>query len=121
LKRQLFQKNPASALLTTNEHTIMAVLGAIVGLIGGFGAIGFRYLLDVVQGVSYGSSGDLIRVVSSIPWHVRILIPAFGGFVVGPLVYFLARGRKAMGYPRSWKRSPLEAVSSENGLFLSNQ
>ena len=41
-------------LLTRNEYTTMTILAVIVGLIGGFGAIGFRYLLDIVQSISYG-------------------------------------------------------------------
>lgn len=77
----------------------MAVLAVVVGLIGGFGAIGFRYLLDLVQGIAYGASGNLIEIVSSIPWYTRILIPAAGGAIVGPLVYFLAREAKGHGVP----------------------
>lgn len=86
-------------LLTTREHTIMAVLAVVVGLIGGFGAIGFRYLLNLVQYFTYGSSGNLVTIVSSIPWYTRFLIPAAGGLVVGPLVYFFAREAKGHGVP----------------------
>jgi len=57
----------------------MAILGIIVGLAGGFGAIGFRYLIGFFQSISYGSAGELLDVVSTIPWYFRIGIPALGG------------------------------------------
>ena len=44
---------------------IMAILGIIVGLAGGFGAIGFRYLIGFFQTLSYGSAGELLDLVST--------------------------------------------------------
>ena len=46
--------------IKTNEHTIMAVLGVIVGIAAGFGAVGFRYLIDFLQSIAYGSSDELL-------------------------------------------------------------
>lgn len=90
----------------------MAVLGAIVGLAGGFGAIGFRYLIRVFQTVSYGSDGNLLELALSTPWYFRIWIPALGGLVVGPAVYFLAREAKGHGVPEV-----MEAVTLRSGMI----
>jgi CIC family chloride channel protein len=90
----------------------MAVLAAIVGLAGGFGAIGFRYLIRVFQAVSYGSDGNLLELASSTPWYFRIWIPALGGLVVGPVVYFLAREAKGHGVPEV-----MEAVTLRSGMI----
>jgi CIC family chloride channel protein len=90
----------------------MAILGIIVGLAGGFGAIGFRYLIDFCQSISYGSAGELLDVVSPIPWYFRIGIPALGGLVVGPIVYFLAREAKGHGVPEV-----MEAVAMKYGII----
>ena len=87
------------SILSSNEYTTMTALAVVVGLVAGFGAIGFRYLLDAVQIISYGSKGSLIELVISIPWLLKILIPAIGGLVVGPLVYFFAREAKGHGVP----------------------
>ena len=65
--------------LISDEITIMAIRGIIVGLAGGFGAIGFRYLIGFFQSISYGSAGELLDMVSKIPWCFRIGIPALGG------------------------------------------
>jgi CIC family chloride channel protein len=99
-------------LLVTNEHAIMAILAAIVGLTGGFGAIGFRYLIDFFQTVSYGSAGNLLELARSTPWYFRVCIPALGGLVVGPVVYFLAREAKGHGVPEV-----MEAVTLRSGII----
>jgi len=98
--------------LRTNEHTIMAVMAVIVGLAGGFGAVGFRYLIRVIQAIAYGSSAELLDVVKTIPWYVKVWIPALGGLFVGPLVYFLAREAKGHGVPEV-----MEAVALKGGVI----
>lgn len=98
--------------LKPTENTIMAALAFFVGLAGGFGAVGFRYLIDFFQAAFYGSEGNLIDIISSTPWYLRILIPALGGLIVGPLVYFFAREAKGHGVPEV-----MEAVALKSGII----
>ena len=98
--------------LKTNEHTIMAVLAFVVGLAGGFGAVGFRYLIDFFQNLAYGSSEELLNVVLALPWYLKVWVPAAGGLVVGPLVYFFAREAKGHGVPEV-----MEAVALKGGVI----
>jgi len=98
--------------LRTNEHTIMAMLAVVVGLAGGFGAVGFRYLIDFFQTLAYGSSEELLFVVQEIPWYLKVWVPAAGGLVVGPLVYFFAREAKGHGVPEV-----MEAVALKGGVI----
>lgn len=90
----------------------MAALAAMVGIVAGFGAIGFRYLLDFIQAVSYGSAGNMMEAVESNHWYIRILIPAAGGLIVGPIVYFFAREAKGHGVPEV-----MEAVALKQGVI----
>jgi len=98
--------------LKTNEHTVMAILAVIVGLAAGLGAVGFRYLIDFFQTLAYGSPNELLEVVKTIPWSYKVGIPAAGGLLVGPLVYFFAREAKGHGVPEV-----MEAVALKGGVI----
>ena len=99
-------------LLKASEHTTMTILAVIVGIAGGFGAVGFRYLIDFFQSVSFGSMGNFLDSVQSAPWYFRVGIPTAGGLVVGPIVYFLAREAKGHGVPEV-----MEAVALSSGII----
>lgn len=90
----------------------MAMLAVIVGLAGGIGAVGFRYLILLFQTISYGTDGNLLQLAQSTPWYLRIWIPAAGGLVVGPLVYFFAREAKGHGVPEV-----MESVALRSGII----
>jgi CIC family chloride channel protein len=103
-----------SALMSlfSDEHAILAVLGIIVGVAGGYGAVGFRYLIDFIQSIAYGSPEELLDVVKSVPWYWRIAIPALGGLIVGPSIYFFAREAKGHGVPEV-----MYAVALQKGVI----
>ncbi len=90
----------------------MAVLAVLVGLAGGLGAVGFRHLINFVQLSAYGTTGSLIDLAQSTPWYARFWVPALGGLIVGPLVYFLAREAKGHGVPEV-----MEAVALRSGVI----
>jgi chloride channel protein, CIC family len=99
-------------ILRTREHSIVAILAIIVGIGGGLGVVGFRYLFGFFQSVAYGSSENLLDVVKSMPWFVRIALPAIGGLVIGPMIYFVAREAKGYGVPEV-----MEAVALRSGFI----
>jgi CIC family chloride channel protein len=124
---QLSQWYATLKSLKTNEHALMGVLAIIVGLAGGFGAVGFRLLINFFQKISYGSTGNLLDVVTGLVWYYKFWlldvvtglvwyykfwIPALGGLIVGPLVYFGAREAKGHGVPEV-----MEAVALRSGLI----
>ncbi|MBW1768813.1 MAG: chloride channel protein, partial [Deltaproteobacteria bacterium] len=78
----------------------------------GFGAVGFRYLITFIQSIFYGPGDDFIELARSTPWYFRIWVPALGGLVIGPLVYFLAREAKGHGVPEV-----MEAVALRSGII----
>jgi CIC family chloride channel protein len=90
----------------------MVILATLVGLAGGFGAIGFRYLIGIIQSIAYGPGENLLELAPLNPWYLRIWIPALGGLFVGPLVYFLAREAKGHGVPEV-----MEAVALRSGII----
>ena len=85
--------------MRTAENLFMMGAAVLMGLLGGFGAIGFRWLIGFVQDMSHPDWGGTLESVMAIPWYYKILIPAIGGAIVGPLVYFGAREAKGHGVP----------------------
>jgi CIC family chloride channel protein len=109
---QSFLKKLNFNILKTSENTTMAILAVIVGLAAGLGAVGFRHLIDFFQSIFYGSDGDLLELVQSTSWYLKVWVPAAGGLVVGPLVYFLAREAKGHGVPEV-----MESVALKSGII----
>jgi CIC family chloride channel protein len=82
-----------------DETTIMVVVAIAVGVVGGFGAILFRWLVDFFQHFAIGSGEDTVELLAHVPWWKKMLLPVVGGLVVGPLVHFGAREAKGHGVP----------------------
>ena len=112
MTQQSSQEHAILKLLRTSEHTTMTVLAVIVGLADGLGAVGFRHLIDFFQSICYGAGGNLLGLAQVIPWYLKVWVPAAGGLVVGPLVYFLAREAKGHGVPEV-----MEAVALRSGII----
>ncbi|MGD8388134.1 MAG: chloride channel protein [Desulfobacteraceae bacterium] len=108
----LSQKVRALGRLRTNEHTTMTLLAVLVGLTGGYGAVGFRFLIDFFQTLSFGAGGELLTLAQATPWYLRLIIPAAGGLIVGPIVYLLANEAKGHGVPEV-----MESVTLRSGMI----
>ncbi len=69
-------------------------MGIIVAIL----AVLFRYLIEWIFDVAFASPSELL----DMPWSDRLLyaiVPAIGGLIVGPLIYYLAREAKGHGVP----------------------
>ena len=91
------------------EKVYLLILAAIIGILGGFGAVLFRYLIGIFRSVAFwdGFSNDILFMT---PWYFLVLPPAIGGLIVGPLIYFLAREAKGHGIPEV-----MNAVANRGG------
>lgn len=79
----------------TGETRLLVLLAVAIGVGSGLGAYVFRWLIGAVQHVLWQ------RVASALPWPAlgAVLIPALGGALVGPIVYWFAREAKGHGVP----------------------
>ena len=92
----------ASSLLEKaklTEHTFMIIIAIIIGLFAGYAAIGIRALIETISLLSFQGTGSYLENVISTSWYWIILIPAIGGLIVGPLIYFFAPEAKGHGVP----------------------
>lgn len=96
----------------SQEQIILLTMGVIVGVLAGYGSVGFRILIDYLRELIYGSSGNFIEVLSGIPWYIQLAVPTAGGLIVGPMIYFWAREAKGHGVPEV-----MEAVSLKGGYI----
>ena len=116
-----------SQLLERGGHLYMVVCAIFVGLAGAIGAVLFRLMIRVIQGFAFeGLDGvaavfeegmaaetrDPLEVAQQMAWYWRIAIPAVGGMIVGPLIYFFAREARGHGVPEVMK-----AVAVRGGVI----
>lgn len=93
-----------------SEQIFIIIVAVIIGIMGGFGAAGFRYMIRTVQRIAYGDWTYTLDLVHSIPWQIKIIIPAAGGLIVGLVIYFFAREVKGHGVPEV-----MEAIALKGG------
>ncbi len=96
--------------LRFDQNTVNLVLASLIGLIGGFGAVGFRTLIESLQMLTIGGHHNILQTVIHLPWYHKLLIPSAGGLVIGPLIYYLGKETKGHGVPEV-----MEAVALRGG------
>ena len=82
--------------LRTSETAFLFLFSIAVGVCAGFGAIFFRWLIDSFQYLFFTGGKNALSFMGS---YYVIFIPALGGLIVGPLIYFFAREAKGHGVP----------------------
>ena len=81
------------------EHTFMVVVALIIGILAGFGAIFIRAMIKFITDMSFPGTQDLLTNIIETPWPRIVIVPAIGGLVVGPIIYFFAKEAKGHGVP----------------------
>ncbi len=102
-------------VLSRQENFFMIAVGAIVGLLGGYGAIIFRKMILLFTNLGWGSltglyGKELLTMALAAPVWAKILLPSVGGFCVGLIVYYFAHETKGHGVPEV-----MEAVALRDG------
>jgi CIC family chloride channel protein len=82
--------------LRTSEASYFLIFSILVGTGAGFGAILFRILIQQFRNIFFVKGAHILDFMG--PYYI-ILIPALGGLIIGPLIYFFAREAKGHGVP----------------------
>src|ERR671919_1499728 len=93
------------------NRTLLFVLAAVVGLLGGFGATLFKELSTQVQQLFLGGA-DPVDGALHLPWYQKLLLPFAGGVVAGLLLYLLPKEAKGHGVSEI-----MEAVTIRRGIL----
>ena len=94
--QEYIKSHPPKWRLLDADSSVMLVTSLIVGIGAGLGAVVFRRLIDWLHNFAYSDIAGILE--EWYPLHL-ILIPALGGAIVGPLVYYFAPEAKGHGVP----------------------
>ncbi|HCQ99385.1 MAG TPA: hypothetical protein DIU48_08180, partial [Acidobacteria bacterium] len=78
------------------EQNYLIVLAVAVGILTGYGSVGFIFALEWIADFAQGPLASLLAVFG--PANL-VLLPAIGGLVAGPLIYRFAREARGHGVP----------------------
>jgi CIC family chloride channel protein len=82
---------------SVRETQVLLISGLLVGIGAGLGAVVFR---ELISGCTFFFFQVLLPLLSRLLGPAAIIvIPALGGLVFGPLIYFFAREAKGHGVP----------------------
>ncbi len=99
--------------INLNENAVMIIMALFVGVLGGYGAVAFRWLIGSFQNIFFGhGKNHFLDFLFTLPWYAKLIPPIIGGAIVGPLVYFFAREAKGHGVPEV-----MEAVALKGGVI----
>jgi CIC family chloride channel protein len=95
-----------------NTRFYMVLLALGIGVAGGYGAVGFRWLIHRFQEGFWRTPHFNIAHVESMPWYWVVAIPAVGGLLVGVIIRYWAAEAKGHGVPEV-----MEAVALKQGFI----
>ena len=90
-----------------SETAVLITTSILVGLGGGFGAVVFRWLIATFRQMAFGPVRESLSFLGR---YSVVPIPALGGLLLGPMIYYLAREAKGHGVPEV-----MEAVALRGG------
>ena len=92
------------------QPVYLSLVAILIGFLGGYGALLFRYAIKFAQYGFYQNTEDVLTFHRTLPFYLKLGMPALGGLIVGPLIYFGAREAKGHGVPEV-----MEAVALKGG------
>jgi len=111
IKRISIRSNSIIDRYKMGEHSFVLTVAVIIGMLGGFGAVGIQFAIKNFEHLFWGGDFNL-NTVGQIDWIWKIIIPACGGIFVGFIIQFVAREAKGHGVPEV-----MEAISLRNGII----
>ena len=109
-KRITSMFNESIAQFRSTEHIFMVIVAVIIGLLGGFGAVGIQFLIKFFSKIFWGTGELELEFLLDVPIYMKILVPTAGGLLVGLIVYFFAPEAKGHGVPEV-----MEAMALKDG------
>ncbi|MDX1400746.1 MAG: chloride channel protein, partial [Kiloniellales bacterium] len=95
--------------VVTNQHTLLSLLAVSLGAGAGAAAVAFRHLIDLVQQLGFGFSGEQVASgVQALAWWQVLLVPTSGGLLIGLFIYHFMPGHRPQGVAQVIEASALK-------------
>jgi len=96
--RTLASLMPLVAAFRRHDQIAVIVLALVVGVAAGYGTIGFRWLIGLIQWGALGGADERVySLVQNQPWWRVILAPAVGGLIIGLFFRYFLPERRPLG------------------------
>jgi len=90
---------PLIVFFSWSETRLILVVAVVIGLLGGMGAVVFRWLIGGLREMFFGPGENLLELAWNLPWWQRVIIPTVGGLVLAPFIKYFSRETKGHGVP----------------------
>jgi len=98
--------------LAKDKKIVVIILSIFIGILGAYVAILLRHTVHFAQDLFLTSDRSSVDILYSLPWWQRLLMPAFGGLLVGVITSKFAGEVQGSGIPQV-----MEAVSLKGGMI----
>jgi len=88
---------PLIKIISWSETRLILIVAVVIGIMGGLGAVAFRWLIALLRHLFFGSGPNLLEIALTLPWWQRMAIPVAGGLVLAPFIKFFAQETKGHG------------------------
>ncbi len=109
-KRMVTFFNESVAQFRSTEHVFMVIVAVVIGLLGGFGAVGIQFTIKFFSRLFWGTGELHLDYLLQVPIWMKVGIPTGGALLVGAIVYFFAPEAKGHGVPEV-----MEAMALRDG------
>lgn len=93
------------------EHSFVLIVAVIIGILAGFGSVGIQDLIKIFKKLFWQGEYSL-EYVRNISWYWKLVVPTFGGILVGFIIQYFSREAKGHGVPEV-----MEAITLKNGII----
>lgn len=113
-------------LLTASSSTPVKLIACAIaiGLLAGYGAVGFRLAISEIQTLFYGfGSQEILAQAENLPWWQIMAAPVIGGLIVGLFWKFVLPNYRAQGVADVMEavivnRGKMKLAPGIGGLFV---
>ncbi len=104
--------------LTFTQDTYLLILGGVIGILCGFGAVLFHESINLIKEFFFDYPAKFFGLdtfLNNHEWYsiiILIFIPAIGGLLVGIMAHFFKGAKKGEGIP-----NVIDAVASRGGVI----